>query len=51
MKAEARLHALADMVEEVGVETLYETLSNIKSKTLVYVLHDIPVKAGDRNNY
>ena len=30
MKAEARLHALADTVEEVGAETLYETLSNIK---------------------
>ena len=51
MKAEARLHALAVTVEEVGDETLYETLSNMKSQTLVKVLHDMPVKAGGRNNY
>ena len=35
MKAEARLHALADTVENVGAETLYETLSNIKADMLV----------------
>ena len=35
VKAETRLHALADTVEEVGAKTLYETLSNMKSETLV----------------
>ena len=35
VKAEARLHALADTVEEVAAETVYETLSNVKSETLV----------------
>ena len=46
MKAEARVHALADTVEVVGAETLYDTLSNMKSEMLVYVLHDMPVKAA-----
>ena len=51
MKAEARLHALADTVEEVEAKTLYETLSNIKSETVVYVLHDMPGKAEGQTNY
>ena len=51
MKAKARLHALADTVEDVGAETLYQTLSNIKSETLVLVLHDMLVKAIGRTNY
>lgn len=51
VKAEARLHALAYTVEEIGAETLYETLSNRKCETLVWVVHDMPVKAADQNNY
>ena len=51
MKAEARLHALADTVEEVGAKILYETISNMKSQTLDKVLHNMPVKAKGRKGY
>ena len=42
---------MADTVEEIGAETLYEILRNIKAEKLVEVLHDMPVKAGDRKNW
>ena len=32
-------------------KTLYETLSNMKSETLVLVLHDMPGKDGEQTNY
>ena len=51
MKADAPLHALADTVAEVEAENPYETLSNMEAETLVELLHDMPAKAGCRNNW
>ena len=39
-KADALLYGLGDTVAEDETEKLYKTLSNIKAKTLVKVLHD-----------
>ena len=50
-KADAPLDALAGTVAEVEAENLYETLSKIKAETLVELLHDMPAKAGCRNNW
>ena len=43
-KAEALLYGLGDTVAEAETEKLYKTLSNIKAKTLVEVLHDTLAK-------
>ena len=50
-KADAPLDALAGTVAEVEAENLYETLSKMKGETLVELLHDMPAKAGCRNNW
>ena len=47
----ALLHGLGDTIAEVEGETLYKTLSNIKAKTLVEVLHDTLAKKGRQNNW
>ena len=44
MKAEALLHVLADTVAEFEDETLYETQSDMKAKTLVKALDDTLAK-------
>ena len=53
IKAEIKtlLHGLGDTIAEVEAETLYKTLSNIKAKTLVEVLHDTLAKKGRQNNW
>ena len=50
VKAEALLHGLGDTVAKAEAQTPNKTLSNIRAKTLVEVLHDtLPKNCGQNN--